>query len=115
MADAWSTVVTHEPEFDDYTRARILALAAWEARQCSACGNYESLVPLKNDLRHVTWPDGQVFAVEQYRCLACGAADLIKRDWQNDHENDKPQRGQFAAGDGRMFVSRPFDDTDGGS
>ena len=107
MADAWSTVVTREPEFDDYTRSRILALAAWEARRCSTCGNYESLVPLKTDLRHVTWPDGEVFAVDQYRCLACGSAEIIKRDYQSDHEKDKPTRGQFAAGDGRMFVARP--------
>lgn len=115
MADAWSTVVTREPEWDDYTRSRVLALAAWEARRCSSCGNYESMVPLKSDLRHVTWPDGQVFAVEQYRCLACGSADLIKRDWQTAHEKDKPTTGQHAAGDGRMFVARPVDDTKEGA
>ena len=107
MADAWSTVVTREPEFDDYTRSRILALAAWEARRCSTCGNYESLVPLKTDLRHVTWPDGEVFAVDQYRCLACGSAEIIKRDAAKAHEKDKAITGQFAWADGRMFVARP--------
>jgi hypothetical protein len=110
MADAWSTTVTREPEFDDYTQSQVMALAAYEAGQCPNCHNYDCLVPLKTDTRHVTWAQhgGQKFAVLQYRCLACGAADLIRRDWSTQHEKDKPVRGQALAADGRMFVSRPL-------
>lgn len=110
MADAWSTVVTREAEWDDYARSQVMALATWEAGRCSSCGNYDCLVPLKADLRHVTWGqhDGRKFAVEQYRCLACGAADIIKRDWLARHEKDEPKPGQFAAADGRQFRARPL-------
>lgn len=110
MADAWSTVVTREPEFDDYTRSRILALGVYEAVRCPNCGNWDALVPLKTATRHVTWDehDGRKVEVAQFRCVFCGAADLIRRDWNAQHEKDKPTTGQAAAGDGRMFVARPI-------
>ena len=108
-------MVTREPEFDDYTRSRIFALMQWESRQCSTCGNVDSLVPLKNDERNVAWPDGRTYVVEQFRCLACGAADLVRRDFQEAHKDDKPVKGVAAAGDGRRFVARPVDKSQGGS
>lgn len=85
-----------------------------EARQCPNCRNYDSLVELPRDLRHVTWPEhnGRKFEVAQYRCLACGAADLIKRDWATKHEDEKPIAGQAATFDGRMFVTRPLTEED---
>lgn len=81
---------------------------AWEAGKCPNCGNFDSLVPLPTDLRHVTWEqhDGRKVEVIQYRCIACGAADLIRRDWMKDHEKDEPSKGHFAEIDGRMFVPR---------
>lgn len=82
----------------------------WEAGQCPSCGNYDTLVPLKSDLRHVTWGqhEGRKFEVLQYRCLACGAADLVKRDWSTAHEKDKPVPGHYAEADGRMFIAHPL-------
>lgn len=84
---------------------------AWEAGRCPACGNHDCLVPLTKDRRFVAWAehDGRKFEVQQYRCLACGAADLIKRDAGERHKEDKPLPGQAAWGDGRMFVTRPID------
>ena len=103
-------MVTREPEFDDYTRARIMALMAWESKKCPNCGNYDSLVELTRDLRDVTWAmhGGRVFQVHQYRCLACGAADIVRRDFTERHKDDKPIPGQYADGDGRMFIARPL-------
>lgn len=89
-----------------------MALSAWEAMRCPSCHNYDSMVELDKDARHVTWDEhgGQKFVVSQYRCLACGAADLIKRDWLAKHENTKPLAGQAAPGDGRMFITRPLNE-----
>lgn len=82
----------------------------WEGSRCPTCHNWDALVPLKADLRHVTWEqhDGRKVEVGQYRCVFCGAADLIRRDWNTQHEKDKPVTGQAAPGDGRMFVARPI-------
>lgn len=108
MADAWSTVVEREPEFDDYTRSRIMALHLWEAGRCPNCHNYDCLVELKSSALDYVWDDlnGERFAVRQYRCLACASADVVRRDFNTRHENHKPVAGQASPADGRMFVSR---------
>lgn len=105
--------MTREPEFDDYTRARVLALMAWEAKRCPTCQNYDCLVPLGSDLRLVTWDNhgGRQYEVAQYRCLACGAADIIRRDWFTAHEKDEAETGRFIPADGRMFIARPAEET----
>lgn len=79
----------------------------WEARRCPDCLNFDSYVPLPRDRRLVTWEEhgNRVINVEQYRCLACAAADIIRRDWMKRHEKDEPQPGQAAPIDGRMFVA----------
>lgn len=84
---------------------------AWEGKQCPNCKNYDSLVPLPLARRHVTWPQhgNKMWDVVQYRCLACGAADIIRRDFYEQHKDDKPVPGQFTEADGRMFVARPPD------
>lgn len=89
-----------------------MALASWDAGRCPNCGNYDVLVPLKANLRDVTWEEhgGRMVAVAQYRCIACGAADLIRRDFNARHENQKPQPGVASPSDGRMFVARPIDE-----
>lgn len=87
-----------------------MALMTWESKQCPNCKNYDSLVELPRDLRHVTWGQhgGKVFEVRQYRCMACGAADIIRRDFHEQHKDDKPVMGQYADGDGRIFIARPL-------
>lgn len=93
-----------------------MALMAWEARKCPNCGNYDTLIALPRDRRFVTWDQhgGRVMDVQQYRCLACGAADLIRRDWAEKHKDDKPIPGQYLDGDGRIFVAQPLTDPEGG-
>lgn len=87
-----------------------MAFETYEASRCPNCHNYDCLVPLKRDTRHVTWEehDSRKFEVVQYRCLACGAGALIERDWRAQHEKDKPVTGQASPADGRLFVTRPL-------
>lgn len=89
-----------------------MALQVWEARRCPTCHNYDSLVLLPDDTRHVTWDEhgGRKFEVAQYRCLACASSDLVKRDWNTAHEKDKPTTGSYSPGDGRMFVAKPAEE-----
>lgn len=83
-------------------------MGAYEAGQCPNCHNYDCLVELESDLRHYVWDDlnGETFEVRQFRCLACAAADVVKRDWNERHKDDKPVTGHASPADGRMFVSR---------
>jgi hypothetical protein len=85
---------------------------AYEAQQCPACGNYDVLVPIPKAARQYRWDEhgGQTVEVLQFRCLACGAADVIKRDWQERHAKDQHVTGHAAAGDGRVFMARPVID-----
>lgn len=108
------TVVRRESEWTEHAQSRALALGAWEAGKCPTCGNYDSLVPLKKDLRHYEWDeyDGQKFAVAQYRCLACASADVVRRDWMARHEKDQPVTGHALAVDGRVFIARPATEED---
>lgn len=83
----------------------------WEGNQCPNCKNYDSMVALPMERRHVTWTQhgNRVFDVHQYRCLACGAADIIRRDFHELHKDEKPIRGQYSEADGRIFVPAPPD------
>jgi len=87
-----------------------MAYLLWESRRCPTCKNYDSIVEFGPALRDVTWEEhgNRVYRVHQYRCLACGASDLIQRDWMRKHEKDEPLAGQSAAADGRMFAARPL-------
>lgn len=82
---------------------------AWEGGKCPNCGNYDALVPIPRATRDVTWAehDGRVARVLQYRCIFCGAADLIRRDFHKAHEKDEPVTGQALPGDGRIFRPQP--------
>lgn len=105
-----TTVVTKPSPFGPRSRALALALAAYEDRLCSVCRNLDTVVPADpSDVgpARVTWPGGRSVTVFQFRCIACGATDVIKRDWAAAHENDKNEPGRAAAGDGRMFIGRP--------
>lgn len=86
-----------------------MSLDLYESTRCPSCHNWDALVPLTADLRHVTWEqhNGVKVEVAQLRCIYCGAADLIKRDAFKRHEKDTPAAGTAAWDDGRMFVARP--------
>ena len=108
MADAWTTVVTREPEYDADSRARVLALMAWESNRCPKCHNYDSIEPVPTaEQGVVTWPNGRAFRIHQYRCQACGALEIFQRHWTAEHEKDKPFPGQAMPIDGLMTVVRP--------
>lgn len=57
----------------------------------------------------MTWAEhgDRKFAVEAFRCLACASSELVERDWNTEHEKDKPTKGAYSPGDGRTFVARP--------
>lgn len=113
MADAWSTVVTREPEYDDFSRSQIFALMAWESRICPSCRNFDTLVPAGKDERTAITPDGRVFEVQMHRCLACGVEELVRREWREVHKDDRPSDTGALASDGLLFIARPEkEDTD---
>jgi hypothetical protein len=115
MADAWSTVVTREPEWDDYGRAEIYALIAYESGQCPRCGNYDVLVPQpKATDRTAEAPDGRQFDAAAYRCVSCALKDLAERVWRQSNQGAGEPNGPHPS-DGLMFVARPRreEDTNG--
>lgn len=79
---------------------------------CPRCGQYGTLVDFPKAKRHVTWAehDGRVIEVKQYRCLTCGASDLIQRDTRARHEKTAPQPGQASPMDGRLFAASPAEE-----
>lgn len=110
MADAWSTVVTRESEWDERSLNRALGLADYEANRCPACRNYDALVPLDEATRNVTWAEhgGRRVQVLQFRCIFCAAADTVQRDWRKDHDGDPDLKGQAKPADGRFFIPAPL-------
>lgn len=101
--------MTRESEWNQYAQTSALALLAHEGRRCPTCQNWDALVSLPTETRHVTWADhgGRVAEVVSFRCIYCGAADIIKRDFVEKHKDYKPITGAAAPGDGRLFAARP--------
>lgn len=97
-------------EWTPRAQSRALALGIWEARKCPNCGNYDALEPLNSDLRYVTWDDhrGRKAEVAQYRCIFCGSAELVRRDFTMRHKDHEPMSGHASPMDGRMFIARPI-------
>lgn len=56
----------------------------------------------------VRWPDGRTYRVRQFRCLGCGALDLIQRDTAKANEKHEPQEGHYAPGDGLRMTVEPI-------
>jgi hypothetical protein len=108
MVDAWSVIVTREPEWDEYTRSEAIADLEVDRMRCGECGQEGTFEPVPNSTRHWTWLDGRVFEVQQFRCLACAALDTIKRDFDNDQRGKDPVKGVYAPGDGLRLVVHPL-------
>lgn len=80
-ADAFYTVVTREPEWDDDSRGRALRLAEYEAGLCPCgCG-------LPADVARSKVP----MVVDTFTCYASRALDAQKRADQDAHAKD-PKR-----------------------
>lgn len=107
MADAWSTVVTKEPEYDDFTRSQVLAMLAWESYCCPKCGNYDSMRPAGKAGPTVDGPHGETFEVQLHRCDSCGLEEMVRRQWHEAHKDDKPNFSGALASDGLIFIARP--------
>lgn len=105
MADAWSTVVEREPEWDERARGEALALIADERTTCHACGLVMADITseLRTEARNVAWGDGRKFEVRVYRCLGCMARTLVERDFTKQHEDHKPQPRVYSPTDGVRF------------
>ena len=105
-------MVTRESDFDDYARSEIFALMIVKARQCPRCQNFDTLVPLTDEVndKHTTAHNGVTFGVRQLRCVACGLSDLVERDAARaTRAQPEPSPGKPAPGDGRMFIVQPID------
>lgn len=74
--------------------------------RCQSCGQIDTLVPIGTETRDVTWPNGDVYQVTQSRCLACGAREIISRDWAKKHEKDEAITGRYMEADGRQIHVR---------
>lgn len=98
-----------ESEWTPRAQSRALALGSFESGKCPGCGNYETLVPLPNSERLVTWDehDGRKVTVRQFRCVTCASAAIIQRDFAERNKDHKPVTGRAAPGDGRMFAATP--------
>lgn len=110
MTDAWSVVVTREPEWDDYTRAEAIADLEVDRTRCRECGVEGAFEAVPGTDRFWTWLDGRRFLVQQFRCLSCAAIDTIKRDVEAEHEGKKPQRGVYSPTDGLRIVVKAYED-----
>lgn len=101
--------MTRESDWNKYAQTSAIALLAHESRRCPSCRNWDALEPLPSETRHVTWADhgGRVAEVVSFRCVFCGAADIVKRDFAEKNKDYKTVKGTAAPGDGRMFAARP--------
>jgi len=103
MADAWTVVVTREPEWDDYDRAEAIA-AVYEAQtRCHRGHSPDQMVELVTAERNVRWPDGRLFRVRQFRCLGCASVEFRERESQRT--DPKPVEGVYAPSDGRRTIA----------
>jgi hypothetical protein len=86
------TIITREPEWDDRTRDRHLALAEYHAGIHMGCGLHESIAS-----------DDPYFALEDTTCPVCAAIDLQMRvRGKQEHEREQEQSESAPrASDGR--------------
>lgn len=103
------TIVTREPEWDDYARAEALALLADDDRRCNECG-----LPMTYELidggPKVTWPDGRAYQVKVLRCQGCGARDIVRRDYDRKHKAHEHVEGKASPGDGLRLSVEPSEE-----
>lgn len=78
-----------------------------ERRTCKRCGQFDSFMALP-ETTHIGWDDGRKYTVRQFRCLGCGALDLVQRDTDEAHKKHKPEKGHYAPGDGLRMTVEPM-------
>lgn len=97
QADAFTAVVTREPEWDDTSRGRALRLSEHEASICG-CGCGQPL-ELARD------PD-QIFMVDDFTCFAERALEKVRSAKYDQAERENWPKKWDA---GKHFYVRPYD------
>lgn len=99
------TVVEQESPWTDHERARMLALAEYEAHCCKDCGTHESIAENPED--HPMVPD-------QRRCPICAGLDMHRRVMAAADDAEEKALESKNAGpeqprdkDGRTLLLRP--------
>ncbi len=95
MADAWSTVVEREAEWDADTRGRVMRLAEWEDGMCKCgCGQPKDIA---HDKEKAT------YMVDYFTCYAGRAKRQVERMHKVQAEKDGKADGWD---DGRHYYVR---------
>lgn len=102
MADAWTSVVETEPEWDEHTRTMVEGLDQYE-REVHACGLHSSIL---ND------PEHNRFLLEENHCDMCAAIArrgrvLAEKDSAWAKANPEAAAKEVRPADGRSLVLRP--------
>ena len=95
--EAWFTVVTREPEWDDHSRARAIKLTEYEDGFCQCGCN----LPVD-----VAYDPDRVFVVDDFTCYAGRALEKVKRQRKEAAEAAKKPDGHD---DGVHVYVRPHD------
>ena len=90
MAQAWTVVVTTEPEWDARTAGLAEGLAQYDQDCCPGCGLHKAIL---DD------PDRHRFEFDETLCSVCAASAVKQRlldeadqDWDKKHENVRAGR-----------------------
>lgn len=100
-------MIHREPEWDDYSRAEAIGLVLDERRTCSKCGLIDCYEAL-DATTHIGWDDGRKYTVKQFRCLGCGALELVQRDTDKKHGEVEKVPGRYHPGDGLRMTVEPM-------
>lgn len=105
MADAWTTVVVREPEWDDLTRNQHLAKRAYDREVDPGCGLHKSI--LENPADHQ-------FVFETPTCAICREIErqqrmIADRDnkWLEQFKGKTPPADEYRPADGVHLKMRP--------
>jgi|GEM_PF-6363218 len=98
MADAWTTVVTREPEWDDESRDLVLDLREHDQMIHHGCGNHMS-VSMDSNLSRV---------VNHHRlvCQDCRAIDLARKEWHKEQRHEGDIDRCQVCGDEQFYIER---------
>lgn len=108
MADAWTVVVTRDPEWDDTWRSKVEGIGQFDEDCCTGCGLHTSVT---DDLdRHKLMYDDRV-------CPVCAARDLKNRILEAGDERFAEKHPDIAASkpqpaDGRQVFLRQMTDAE---
>lgn len=98
MADAWTTVVTREPEWDDESRDLVLDLREHDRLIHPGCGNHMSLSMDKDVIRYV----GHFKPV----CEDCRAIEIERERWHAEARHEGKAEECDRCRDEQFYIER---------